>query len=277
MDSDHGQAVGEVVARGTRSSIHAYGSGAVIKVPHPTTPTEWILAEADYTEAVRAVGAAVPRLLGIEEIAGRPATVWERIEGTSMWQRIVERPELSAELGQSLADIQLGLFALVPPLALPTQHDRLVSKIRKTAVVVDASLARALELLPAPAGPLRLCHGDLHPSNVILTNDGPVIVDWFDASRGDTVADVARTLLTLHGDGATAPRHLPGSDGPTLAALKRAYLDRLRGHLDLDDELLALWQAVQAVSRMSEGVQLDPLLDVWRQFDEPAVQTGVAH
>jgi aminoglycoside phosphotransferase (APT) family kinase protein len=276
MDTDHRQLVGEVVARGTRSSIHAYGRGAVIKVPHPSTPTDWIVAEADYTEAVRGVGASVPRLLGVEHISGRAATVWERIDGASMWQRIVERPELSAELGQSLADIQLGLFALVPPMTLPTQHDRLVSKIRKSAIGVDASLARALDMLPAPAGPLRLCHGDLHPSNVILSDDGPVIVDWFDASRGDAVADVARTMLTLHGSGAAAPRHLPGSDGPTLALLKRAYLERLRGQLELDDDLLALWQAVQAVSRMSEGVPLDPLFDVWRQFDEPAVQAGVA-
>jgi aminoglycoside phosphotransferase (APT) family kinase protein len=274
MDSDHGQAVGEVVARGTRSSIHAYGSGAVIKVPHPSTPTDWILAEADYTEAVRAVGAPVPRLLGIEQIAGRPASVWDRIHGASMWQRIVERPELSAGLGRSLADIQLDLFALVPPMTLPAQHDRLVSKIRKSAARVDASLARALDLVPDPAGPFRLCHGDLHPSNVILSDDGPVIVDWFDASRGDPIADVARTLLTLHGAGATAPRHLPGSDAATLGTLKGAYLERLRGRLDLDDGLLARWEAAQAVARMSEGVPLEALFDVWRQVDEPAVQAG---
>ena len=275
MNSHDGQTLGVVVARGTRSAIHAYGHGAVIKVPHQSTPAEWILAEANYSEAARAVGAPVPRLLGIEPIAGRPASVWERIEGTSMWEQIVQRPARSAALGRALADIQLDLFQLVPPVTLPSQRDRLVSKVRISAATVDPALARALDVLPPRAGPPRLCHGDLHPSNVILSPKGPVIVDWFDASCGDAVADVARTYLTLLGDGAAAPRHLPGSDGRMLALLTEAYLARLRAPLDIDDELLACWQAVQAVARMSEGVARDVLLDVWSQFDE-RVQAAAA-
>jgi Ser/Thr protein kinase RdoA (MazF antagonist) len=125
--------LGELVARGTRSSIHAYGRGAVVKVPHPSTPTGWIVSEAEYADAVRAVGAPVPRLLGIEQVSGRAASVWERVDGTLMWQRVIDRPELSAQVGELLADVQLALFDLLPPLALPDQHDRLASKIRRSA------------------------------------------------------------------------------------------------------------------------------------------------
>ena len=177
-----------------------------MKVPDPSTPSGWILSEAEYTEAVRAVGAPAPRLLGVEEIAGRVASVWERVEGTSMWQHVVDRPDRSAELGRMLADVQLALFELVPPVTLPNQRDRLASKIRRSAATVDASLARALDLLPAPVAAPRLCHGDLHPSNVILSGDGPMIVDWFDASRGDPIADVARSLSPCS---ATAPTRPP--------------------------------------------------------------------
>jgi aminoglycoside phosphotransferase (APT) family kinase protein len=259
--------LGDLVARGTRSWIHAYGPGAVVKVPHPSTPTDWIYSEAEYTEAVRAAGAPVPRLLGIEQISGRAASVWERVEGASMWQRVVDQPSLSAELGRLLADVQRALFELVPPVTLPSQRDRLVSKIRRSAATVDASLARALDLLPARAAPPRLCHGDLHPSNVILGNHAPVIVDWFDASRGDPVADIARTSLTLLGDGTRPPRHLPGSDRRTLGVLTEAYLARLGAPLEIAPELLARWQAVQAVARMAEGVPRAALLEVWRQFE----------
>jgi aminoglycoside phosphotransferase (APT) family kinase protein len=258
--------LGELVARGTRSWIHAYGRGAVVKVPHPSTPTEWIHSEAEYTEAVRAAGAPVPRLLGIEQVSGRAASVWERVEGTSMWQRVIDQPSQSTELGQLLAAVQCALFELVPPVTLPNQRDRLVSKIRRSAAAIDASLARALDLLPDRSGPPRLCHGDLHPSNVILGNHGPVIVDWFDASRGDPVADVARTALTLLGDGASPPRHLPGSDRRTLAALTEAYLSRLGATLEVEPALLARWQAVQAVARMAEGVPCGALFEVWRKF-----------
>jgi aminoglycoside phosphotransferase (APT) family kinase protein len=271
--------LGDLVARGTRSSVHAYGRGAVVKVPDPATPTSWIHFEAQYAEAARAAGAPAPRLLGIEQISGRAASVWERVEGASMWQHVIDRPRRSAELGRLLADVQLALFELVPPPTLPNQRDRLVSKIRWSAATVDASLARALDLLPARVAPPRVCHGDLHPSNVLLGHDGPTLVDWFDASRGDPVGDVARTCLTLLGDGASAPRHLPGSDRRTLAVLTGAYLARLRGSLEIGHDLLARWQAIEAVARMAEGVPRSALLEVWRQFERadgerPAAQSA---
>jgi aminoglycoside phosphotransferase (APT) family kinase protein len=259
--------LGEVVARGSRSLVHAYGRGAVIKVPKPATPDSWIRAEAKYVEAVRAVGAPAPALLGMEQIFGRPASVWERLDGPSLWQQVVDRPDRSAELGRTLADVQMALFELVPPVTLPDQRDRLVSKIRWSASNVDPSLRLALELLPARSSTPRLCHGDLHPSNVIVSGDGPRLVDWFDASRGDPVADVARSSLTLLGDGAATPSHLPGSDRRTLEVLTRAYLSRLQDLLGISPDLLSLWRAINAAARLAEGMSREPLLEVWRRFE----------
>jgi aminoglycoside phosphotransferase (APT) family kinase protein len=246
--------------------VHAYGRGAVIKVPKPATPGSWIRAEAEYVEAVRAVGAPAPALLGMEEIFGRPASVWEHVEGPSLWQQVVDRPDQSAAIGRALGDVQLALFELVTPVTLPDQRDRLSSKIRWSAANVDASLAAALDLLPGRAGTPRLCHGDLHPSNVIVSRDGPVLVDWFDACRGDRVADIARSSLTLLSHGATTPRHLPGSDPHTLAVLTQAYLSRLQESLDIPPSLLARWQAINAAARLAEGMPREPLLEVWRRF-----------
>jgi aminoglycoside phosphotransferase (APT) family kinase protein len=258
--------LGEVVAHGSRSVVHAYGRGAVIKVPKPATPASWILAEARYGDAVRAVGAPAPALLGLEQVFGRPASVWERVDGPSMWQQVVDRPGRSAAVGRSVAEVQLALFELVPPVTLPDQRDRLTSKIRRSAADIDGSFARALDLLPEQAGTPRLCHGDLHPSNVIMGDDGPVLVDWFDASRGDRVADVARSSLTLLAHGAATPSHLPGSDTGTLAVLTRAYLSRLQESLDIPPALLSRWQAINAAARLAEGMPREPLLEVWRRF-----------
>jgi aminoglycoside phosphotransferase (APT) family kinase protein len=257
---------GDLLARGTRSNVYAYGRGAVVKVPVLATPEGWIRYEAQYAEAARGAGAPAPKLLGLEQIDGRTASVWERIGGISMWQQVVDAPDRGPELGRLLADIQTDLFGLVPPVTLPRQRDRLVSKIRRTAAALDPSFARALELLPPETSPPRLCHGDLHPSNVILARGGPMLVDWFDAARGDPIADIARSSLTLLSNGASPPEHLPGADRATLEALTGAYLARLHDRLDIDDELLARWQAVSAVGRIAEGVASGPLLEVWTRF-----------
>jgi Ser/Thr protein kinase RdoA (MazF antagonist) len=183
-----------------------------------------------------------------------------------MWQRVIDRPDQGAQMGRMLADVQQALFELVPPATLPRQLDRLSSKIRWSAANVDPSLALALDLLHEDGSTPRLCHGDLHPSNVILSNGGPMIVDWFDASRGSRVADVARSSLTLLGDGATGPSHLPGSDRGTLGVLTNAYLGRLRERLDISPGSLTRWRAINAAARLAEGVSRRPLLEVWRSF-----------
>jgi aminoglycoside phosphotransferase (APT) family kinase protein len=200
------------------------------------------------------------------EVFGRPASVWEHVEGPSLWQQVVDRPDRSAAIGRALADVQLALFELVTPVTLPDQRDRLSSKIRWSAANVDAAVAAALDLMPGRASTPRLCHGDLHPSNVIVSQDGPVLVDWFDACRGDRVADVARSSLTLLSHGVRTPSHLPGSDPRTLAVLTQAYLSRLQESLDIPPRLLARWQAVSAVARLAEGMSREPLMEVWQRF-----------
>ena len=256
--------LGEFVARGSRSTVYAWGRGAVAKVPDRSTPDDWIHFEALYTAAVREAGAPAPRLLGIEQVGGRAASIYERIHGPSMWEYLVDRPDRAVHYGRLLADLQVSLFALVPPVSLPSQRDRLTCKIRRAADAVDPSLDAALALLPELIGSPRLCHGDLHPGNVILAPEGPVIIDWFDASRGDPVADVARTSLLLAPDQNGCPPHLPGADSATLAAVADVYLDRVTFSLGLSAAELCHWQAIEAVARIAEGVSPEPLLARWR-------------
>ena len=42
-----------------------------------------------------------------------------------------------------------------------------------------------------------IAHLDLHPDNVVLTVDGPVVIDWSNAAVGVSGLDAANTWLTL--------------------------------------------------------------------------------
>jgi aminoglycoside phosphotransferase (APT) family kinase protein len=224
--------LGELIATGSRSRIYAWGRGAVAKVPDASTPDEWIHAEARYAVAVASVGAPAPRFLSIEQIDGRSAAIYERVVGPSMWDHVVNHPEQSASCGAMLARVQVELAELVPPVSLPRQGDRLSAKIRRATEALHTSADAALGLLPVASGPSRLCHGDLHPGNVILAKGGPVLVDWFDASCGDVVADVARTTLKMLAD---------------------AYAQRVGELVPVEPMTLKKWLAAEAVARLSEG------------------------
>src|SRR5262249_32610054 len=65
----------------------------------------------------------------------------------------------------------------------------------------------ALAMLEALPDGDRLCHGDFHPANVLVGRNGPAVIDWTGATRGDPAADLARTRLLLQAG--AVPEHMP--------------------------------------------------------------------
>jgi hypothetical protein len=263
---------GELLASGSRSSVYAWGRDAVVKVPFASTPEAWIHFEARYTAAVHDAGAPAPRFLSIETVNGRAASVYERVYGRSMWEHMRERPEQIAAYTRSLAELQAHLFSLVPPVSLPALHDRLTCKIRRAAERVDPALIAALALVPASAS-TRLCHGDLHPGNVIMAGEGPVIIDWFDAARGDHMADIARSSLLMwaRAHGQDGPSHLPGAGPELLDLVRNSYLVAITELVAPDQDDLRRWVAVDAVARIAEGIAADALLAIWHDMRSPGL------
>jgi aminoglycoside phosphotransferase (APT) family kinase protein len=275
-----GAELGEQLATGSRSAVFAWGRDAVAKVPLESTPDAWIRFEAIYAVAVRDSGAPAPRLLGIETIHGRAATIYERVHGQSMWTSMLERRQQVPAHARALAELQAHLFSLTPPISLPSLRDRLTCKIRRAAARVDPELAAALDAIPPPHARTHLCHGDLHPGNVIMSREGPVLIDWFDAARGDSLADIARTslLISAHAHARSGPNHLPGSDRELLDLLHHSYHAAITDLIAPDPIELARWNAVVAAARVSEGVSTERLRAIWDTWRSASgVQLGVGH
>ncbi len=232
-------------------------------------PEGWIRFEATYTEAVHACGAPTPRVVGIETIDGREVSIYERVHGQSMWDAVRDAPADASRFGSELADLQRRLLTLTPPITIPLQFTRLNCKIREAARTIDVTLAEILRTLPKRSERMRLCHGDLHPKNIILSPDGPVVVDWFDVSRGDACGDVARTSLLLSTNATksadAAVDHLPGASPSVLRELHDAYLASMVQECSLTDAELQAWLVIEAAARLAEGVEPGPLLAVIAQ------------
>ena len=88
------------------------------------------------------------------------ALVLERIDGPTMGQSLKRRPWEFLRHVRSLADL----------------HER-------------------LHAIPFDGG--SLIHFDLHPDNVLVSQRGPVVIDWTNARGGSAAADVAMTWLIL--------------------------------------------------------------------------------
>lgn len=75
-------------------------------------------------------------------------------------------------------------------------RERLERQIKSVHKLDERKKKDILQKLESITFDFRLCHGDFHPFNLILSKEEKVkVIDWVDASSGDIRADVFRTYL----------------------------------------------------------------------------------
>jgi aminoglycoside phosphotransferase (APT) family kinase protein len=212
--------------------------------------------EAAALRALEAEGYPAPRAVRSVTVEGRPGLVLERVDGRDQLAMIGRRPLSVFRAGRVMGEVHVTMHDCAAPPGLPELHDELRVRIEAAEILPDDLRSEVLAMLDGLPRGDQLCHGDLHPGNILGAWDRPVVIDWADAARGDPVADVARSTVLL-----TAGEAPPGS--PTtvrmLAPLGRRilhdrYLATYRSRRPVDPDLLRRWQVVRAAGRLWEPV-----------------------
>lgn len=255
-----------LIAIGRTSEVYRWSDDVVAKVLNPGIPDEWADLEASSTEAVRRIGVAVPEVHQVTAVEGRPTIVFSFVDGPSLWRTLCDRPNDVEQLVGVLVEAQRTIHAAGVPDSLPSLVSRLRLKLDAAAELTDTDRRAALDLLDTFPSGAALLHGDLHPGNILLGRDGPVVIDWFDATVGHPLADVARTALLLQPKGATDLHHLPHGPHGLVEQVERSYLEQLcmdRATTDVVDS----WKRLRAAGRLSElaDTDLTGLLEIWRR------------
>lgn len=260
--------LGELVARGNTSDIWEWTPGTVIKLLSPGIPAHWAAIEVDITRRVHEAGLPAPATEGVVEVDGRLGVVLERVDGETMWERMKAAPDEVAHLIEVLVDIQTELHRASTIDGLPLLTTRLGRKIGEAKQLSEAERAEALGMLKKSPLGTALCHGDMHPANIVMAARGMVIVDWFDAAVGHAGADLARSSLLLRPAESEASRasHLDGATDEFLGLVHCAYLAALARRQLIDVALFTEWEAILAVARMSEPVPTADLVRIWQRW-----------
>lgn len=153
-----------------------------------------VLNEALNQARIEETGLNIPKVLEVITIDGKWAIVSEFIEGVTLAELMEKNPDKLDEYLNVLVDVQLEIQSKTCPL-LNKLKDKMNRKISEADL--DATtryeLHSRLEGMPKHN---KVCHGDINPSNIIVTNDGKYyIIDWSHATQGNASADAARTYL----------------------------------------------------------------------------------
>jgi aminoglycoside phosphotransferase (APT) family kinase protein len=207
---------GPLLASGRDADVYEAGPDLVLR---RSKTGRSLAVEAEVMEHVRQAGFPAPR---IEELrADGTELIMERLVGPLMGEMLVRRPWLLFDLARLLGALHSELGAITAPQGL-RQH---------------------------PAGGDGMVHLDFHPLNVIMTERGPVVIDWTNAARGRPEIDVASTWVIMRSS------EIPGSLG------ERTLAQAGRG--------LFLRSFLRSVDRASARDALRPVIDA--RMNDPNV------
>ena len=192
----------QLIGLGKTSELYAWEDGQVLKLFFAGMPMEYAQHEAVMTQAAYEVELPVPQVGEVVEINGRFGFIQQQVIGPSLLELWLQNPFATAPIAQMLAELHQRIHVVNAPdiEALPRQRDWVANTIGDAEGLETAVKTSALTTLEnLPDGNI-LCHGDFHPGNILVGEDGrAVIIDWFTAVSGHPLGDVAQTSwLLLH-------------------------------------------------------------------------------
>lgn len=156
---------GRVLGVGRAATVYDIGQGRVLRRYDDQASEFDARREAEIMTHARLAGLRVPEVFD----ASRRDLIMEKVDGPSLLEALKSHPSMVIRAGDLLAQL----------------HRRLAQIPARSG-------------LSAPFGPgASLLHLDLHPGNVLLSPDGPVLIDWQNAASGPRGADIAKTWVVL--------------------------------------------------------------------------------
>ena len=230
---------------GRTAEVFLLPDGRACKLFFPFVPPSWIAAEERAALCAGRLHLPAPRCHGRIEREGRVGLLFDRVEGENLLARLLRGDMDPAEAGARLAALHASLLRRSAPEDLPDLAARLQAQIARAPLPEDERRSALAALLALPRGEA-LCHGDLHPDNIVCAPQGLVALDFANAARGEARLDIARTLFLL--EEAPLPPGAPAAEG-----LRRALAERYLSAMGMTRAELALYLRVVRAARAGEN------------------------
>lgn len=185
-----------LIGIGRSAEVYAWQEHQIIKLFYADFPPEFVEVEMSKSRMISSLNLPTPKFIGMVEIEGRKGLIYERVYGISMLKMINQRPWLLFRLARQLAELHHAIHQQDGTGFSPIRSD-LDSVIQGAMAIPGIPAEDVVQLLKALPDGHALCHLDFHPDQVMMTNRGPVILDWATARQGHPLADVARTTILL--------------------------------------------------------------------------------
>ncbi len=185
-------------ASGGTGDCYRLGEDTILKLYYEGFPEARVLREKAGARA--ALVAGVPTAISFEtvKVGNREGVVYERVCGATMSELVARHPARAGELGGMFAHIALSLHeAPVNDAGLPRPTESIRAELSRISYAPEETVASITAFMDELDRDIHYVHGDFHPNNVIMTDNGPMLIDMGSFSVGSPMFDLASTYFSL--------------------------------------------------------------------------------
>jgi aminoglycoside phosphotransferase (APT) family kinase protein len=190
--------LGEKIGQGAFSEAYAWAPGQVVKLFKSGVSHQFGRHEVRMIRTVLAAGLPVPEVFGEVILDGRFGIVMQRLDGPTLWHLSRTGDVTFEQAGAIVAALAMSLHNMPAPPEVPSMRAYMETELRhddgKIPKHVATDVLALIDRLPPGDG---LCHCDLSPGNVIMTTEGPKLVDWTFAMRAPAALDLGFLRVIL--------------------------------------------------------------------------------
>ena len=185
-------------ARGGTGDCYRLDGDTILKLYYEGFPEARILREKEGARAALVAGVPTAISFDMVKVGNREGVIYEGLSGKTMSELVSQHPTRAGELGGMLAGIALSLHdAPVKVTGLPRPTEPIRAELSKISYVPEKTMASIVAFMDKLDLEIHYVHGDFHPNNVIMTDDGPMLVDMGSFSVGSPMFDLATTYFSL--------------------------------------------------------------------------------
>ena len=185
-------------AKGGTGECYRLDEDTILKLYYEGFPEECIIREKECART--ALIAGVPTAISYEMVqaGNRRGIIYEMVQGKTLSEIIREDPARAADMGRNFAQIAQTLHrAEVRKPDLPGVTKVIRDAAGKITYVPEDIRKNVFSFLDELDRYESYVHGDFHPNNVIMTPDGPMLIDMGGFSIGCPLFDPATTYFSL--------------------------------------------------------------------------------
>lgn len=187
---------GELIAAGHQASVYAWGDDRVIKLYSGDDAADEATREYYNALAVRKYGLPMPKMYELKTVSGGTGIICERLNGETLEDYLLRTRDTkgSAEI---MVRLQRQINGIKGAGGVETGHAQLRRRMLSNEKADTPATSEMIRMLGTMRDGDVLCHGNIHPSEIILTEEGPKVVDCSSISTGDRLFDIAKTFYLI--------------------------------------------------------------------------------